>query len=385
MQLRPRDGTGRAVTANDGKLRSFTKILDQDESGDMDFSNVRGGDVYMMKESQNASVAGGKKLIKFEKYDPKKFIDKKIPKIKNVYAMVRSLVEKAADPTKLDFKTIDSIRKYYVDKTSSITDKEFGKILKEFDLLPNVEVDDNVTDHNDIKGFVDEAIETYKRMHPNRPLSLKDENYQKYINKVLKRVKQQYLPSMVQCGSDDSNKLKEKSIYSHWDQSTTGGRTATPLAIKAGATANADANKDWVAVDALNPKGIGNNDNNKEAMAAWELKRDIVTISITALDTLSSQNKTGENYDASPCKAFSLITVFDKDLADLKALIEDMYDQFIKRTKKEIKKNPYIELQFTDGGRKHRSGGARKPAHHSRHRDGARSAHKKRAAGRSRR
>ena len=72
------------------------------------------------------------------------------------------------------------------------------------------------------------------------------------------------------------------------------------------------------------------------------------------------------------------------DADNLIALITSMYEALVRRTDKLVKKDPSVQFKFQDGGRKHRSGGARKPAHHSRPRDGARS-HKRRVAGRSHR
>jgi len=371
MQLRPRDGTGRAVTANDGKLRSFTKILDNDESDDLTYGNVQGGQVYQMLKGGPAD-----KYIKFKEYKQDDDTNKKVPRIRNTYTIVKGLVagcnkaaNPASDPAKWDFKEIEAIRKYYVGN-NLLKDTDFAKILKEQKLLNKIEPDENVTDHSDVKAFVDDAIASYRKMHPNRPIALDNVDYKKFVNKVLIRVRANYLKR-----AGDFSRLKtnnnnpggvnsEPSVYSAYAANSAITLDTKPATgTSARATARADISKliDQIKNEAI----IVDIDSNKtRKLAESDVDATMPTAEFKALDIFFLQN------DAA---------------SDLKLLLEEMYKQFVRRTEKLIKKDHLIQYEFkADGGRKHRSG--RKPvAHHSRPRDGAHKSGHKRRAGRSHR
>jgi ribosomal protein L17 len=220
MQLRPRDGTGKAVTANDGKLRSFTKILDQDESDELTYGNVQGGQVYQM-------LKGGpsKEYIKFKEYKQDDDTNKKVPKIKNMFTIVTKLVKDCENSGKWDFKQVEAIRKYYVGN-NLLKDSDFAKILKEQNLLHKIQPDDNITNHDDVKAFVDDAISSYRKMHPNRPIALDNVDYKKFVNKVLMRVRANYLKragDFTRLTTDNNSAKgvnKQPSVYSKFAANT---------------------------------------------------------------------------------------------------------------------------------------------------------------------
>lgn len=349
MQLRPRDGTGKVATTNDGKLRSFTKIMDQDESDDLTYEGVRGGKIYkMLKDTTNANY------VKFAEYKQDNDVNKKVPKINNMYKVVKDLISGcmregsvAAGNAKWDYKTITDIRKYYVGN-DLIKERDFNKILKEQNLLVKEKPDENVTDHNDIKGFVDDAIATYRKMHPNRPISLSAPKYIAYVNKVLKRVRANYLKSTSGTFTPltfKDNKSVENSVYKGYPAGTT------------------EINRDKVKDTAV--KLI---DQTLDAPI-------VINININKKMAESDVDDIGETF-----KALDPLFADTDDAKNLKELIEEMYKQFVRRTEKLIQKDKTIAMTFQDGGRKHRSGGTRKPAHKSAHKSA-----QKRCAGRSRR
>ena len=375
MQLRPRDGTGRAIPTNDGKLRSFTKILDQDESDDLTYGNVRGGQVYQMLKGGPS----GKEYIKFKEYKQDDDTNKKVPRIRNMYTIVRDLVAATKVSGKWDFKEIEAIRKYYVGN-DLLKDTDFAKILKEQKLLHKIQPDENVTDHSDIKAFVDDAIASYRKMHPNKPIKLDDANYIKFVNKVLTRVRDTYLKregdfNPVKIGTTNGDKATTNSVYGHY---AVGGHTAGLSSGSAGQELEVAATSGAV-VDPY------------KQLTAYFADRDSPTKLIAKckaakiVDSTDMKESDVSSSGANLTKFKPLDIMFsDTDAAkDLKDLLEEMYKQFVRRTEKLIKKDNLIQYEFKpDGGRKHRSGGVRK-VHHSRHRDGARST-KRRAGGRSR-
>lgn len=346
MQLRPRDGNGRAIVANDGKLRSFTKIMDQDESDELTYEGVRGGKIYKMLQGGPSN-----KYVKFAEYKADNDVNKKVPKLKNNYLIVKNMVKAAAGSK--DFKTIQALQKYYVGN-GLLKESEFTKILKEEGLVEKVEVDENTTDHNDIKAFVDEAIDTYRKMHPNRPIALDNAEYISYVNKVLQRVRKTYLRKGA--GFKEVRKADSTIIAEL-------GALKPPVTVTTNKNADESVNGDAIDSFAVTPKGIDVliDDENLSS------NKIVNSANMKESDTIQVLNK---NFAKD-----------EKTSTPLKLLIEEMYKQFVRRTEKLVKKEPTIAYQFKDGGRSAKKG---KKAHHSRHRDGARS-HKRRAAGRSRR
>jgi hypothetical protein len=389
MQLRPRDGTGRAVTANDGKLRSFAKILDQDESDELTYGNVTGGTIYKMMTGPNG-------YVKFNEFKNDNDVNKKVPKLRNIYKVIKDLVEAcvigpspgAFSPTgknTWDFGKISKIKNFYVGQ-NMIDAKDFNKIMKEFKLIVKAEPNENSTDYSDVKEFVDEAIATYRKMHPKRPIKLDDVEYKKYINKVLKRVRSNYLKR------ETDFKIVNMSDGSI-SKFTAGGLNKSPSVYSA---YSAD---DTIVIDSKGVVGLllgdvgGTLTKGQVIMANYATAYNDLPKLIAGVNTqniISVDNKKLELTDmgdkTKPTDRFKAMDILFGDSSsavDLKELLEEMFTQFVKRTTKIINKDPTVSYVFTDGGRKHRSGGARKPAHHSRRHDGARSGHKKRA-GRSR-
>lgn len=338
MQLRPRDGTGRAITANDGKLRSFTKIMDQDESDELTYEGVRGGKIYKILQGGAKGSLGGN-YVKFAEYKNDNDVNKKVPKLKNNYLIVKKMVNAAAGTsvTTKDFKTVQALQKYYVGN-GLLKESEFAKILKEEGLVEKIEPNENTTDHNDVKEFVDDAIATYRKMHPNRPISLTDADYIKYVNKILKRVRKTYMK--------DPNEFNVVTF----DATSGYNEQVSIIGILKG----------------TKPKGSTGVD--AQADNAAELATTELLEIATALAPGTTLTILSPGWQKTT------------DATNLIDLIKSMYEALVRRTDKLVKKDPSVQFKFQDGGRKHRSGGARKPAHHSRHRDGNhRSGHKKRA------
>ena len=370
MQLRPRDGTGRAITANDGKLRSFTKIMDIDESDDLTYEGVKGGKIYKMLSATGSGAPAG--YVKFAEYKHDNDVNKKVPKLKNIYSIGLGLVGNSISGTKsagnlvVNFKQINDIRKYYVER-GLISESDFNKILKDKDLIVKASPDENTTDYNDVKNFVDDAISTYRKMHTNRRISLKDPKYKGYIAKVLLRMKQNYVRDdaaidiITYIGNDATE--KKDLIYSG----------AVVTAFKTNGRSSKGAAEDRTA-------GVVD----KATLLKFEKELPVIekTVAENTTTELKVLEQAEKDYQPGWFRPIS-VQAKGEDAVALRDLIEETYDQFIKRTNKLIKKDKTIEYEFKDGGRKHRSGGVRK-AHHSRHRDGAKS-HKKRVAGRSRR
>jgi hypothetical protein len=344
MQLRPRDGTGRAVTANDGKLRSFGKIMDVDESDDLTYEGVRGGKIYKML------AATGTNYVKFAEYKHDNDVNKKVPKLKNIYRVVKELVGNAITDLgkttqKVDFKAITEVRKYYVG-AGLITDTEFNKIMKEYNLLVTAQPDENTTDYNDIKAFVDEAISTYRKMHPNRRISLKDPKYKGYIAKVLLRLKQNYVRDsaaidiITYSGTDADDDL----IYS--------GSIKTDFQTNNRAAHG--ASEDYATIKT------------KTTLIAKE--KELPVISKTKVDSADKLETLTAAQIADQPDWFRAISVQAKgeDAKALKELIEETYNQFVKRSTKLIKKDPTIEYDFKDGAKPR----SRRAGHSKKHHDG---------------
>ena len=188
-------------------------------------------------------------------------------------------------------------------------------------------------------------------MHPNRPIALNQQSYVDYVNKVLQRVRKTYLSKT---GQDFKQVTKNGSGNN--GEITVNGDAVNSVSVT--------LKKDLAELI---------DDTNK---SATKIVKITPSVFMSASDV------------SDPSKFLAMESLFQgtPDAIALKELINEMYLQFVKRTEKLIKKDLTITYEFKDGGRKHRSGGVRKPtSHHSRRHDGAhKSGHKKRA-GRSRR
>lgn len=321
MQLRPRDGNGRAITSKDGLIRDFKKIIDRDQLDPMPEVPVKGGQMYYFK---TATDAQGKQLTKIVPYDAERNKEKKVPKFKSNYVKVNTLVKNAAPS---NYNEIRSIRKLYVDTLKAISSEQFERMLKEHGVIEKVEPGDNTTDHADLKKFVTEAIDTYKEVHPNRAISLSSQKYKEYIQKVLERVREQYyidVDAVVTFNS--STNFSEQQTIAHakgkiTNDATTASASSIPnVAIEHGKVDNKDK------MNAANKilKIIG-------ATAADN------TTALTGSETLTILNP---------------LTLWSQEREDLVALINELYKIFVEQTRQQLKEKPELGFQFSDGGKK---------------------------------
>jgi hypothetical protein len=355
MQLRGRNADGRAVTAKDGLIKEFETLFEGLDDK-ISTESVKGGDIYYMK---NATSINGKPLVKLVKYDTKSEKAKKIPKFQDNYTKVDALVgavKSTGGTSDAQFKEIRAIRKLHVETLKTIDDAQFKKILKKHQYINDDSTLDNTTDHKDLEKFVDAAIAKYQSVHNARPISLADIKYKKYINKVLMKVREQYLPEESGIASITWNTDAQKiaSIYTFWDKSSN-AKVLEKDANKLGAVEIAAHNK--VATTAYNATAPAAADLRTYILAKSIITPKVLDDAKAALGTATTQDKTGEAFktgadqlmvftpllaDASPSKS---------DLVALKELIEYIYDLFIERTKKMIKEKPELVLDFKDGGK----------------------------------
>jgi hypothetical protein len=207
-----------------------------------------------------------------------------------------------------------------------------------------------------LEKFVDAAIAKYQSVHNARPISLADIKYKKYINKVLMKVREQYLPEESGIASIEwtGDNQKTISIYTFWDKSTNQKRLEKD-ANKLGAVEIAAHNKvASTAYDATAPAAAD--------LRTYILAKSIITPKVlddakAALGTATTQDKTGEAFKsgADQLMVFTPLladaSTSKSDLVALKELIEYIYDLFIERTKKMIKEKPELVLDFKDGGK----------------------------------
>lgn len=327
MQLRPRDGNGRAITSKDGLIRSFKQIIDRDQLDPMPEVPVKGGEMYYFKTAKSAGPRG-EDVVKMVKYDPTVAKEKKVPKFKDNYNTVDALV--ALNRTK--FEELVKIRKLYVDSLGVITDEQFKKMCKKNGVIADFdEKADNFTNHEDLKTFVTDAITEYKKVHPNRPIKLSDEKYQSFINKVLMRVREQYYVKATGI-SFTSNKSVEDSVYSHWKKTKLDDNATDPGKSEAALLASSTYSGD---IDKLNKE------------------RKIITVAAgTDLTPLTPQEISGEDWKTSKVQIFSPLTQMNEDLQSLKELIEELYKIFIEQTEQKLKADPVLGMLFADGGKK---------------------------------
>jgi hypothetical protein len=335
MQLRPRDGNGRAITSKDGLIRSFKKIIDRDQLDPMPDVPVKGGQMYYFKTGKDVN---GTPLTKIVPYDKEVNKEKKVPKFKSNYTKVQGLVATAAPIGGTpDYDKLLKLRKLYVNTLGAITDKQFERMLKEQGVIEKVEEGDNTTDHADLKNFVEEAITTYRTVHPNRAIDLSDKQYKSYINKVLERVREQYYKAVNSVMTFDAS-------------------AATKL--------NKDRGVSY-AIGALHNSGTSN------AATVLDVSADLVKFDTDA--KVNAENKTMKivpNLDNNTklvkndnLKILLPITVWSQEREDLVELIKELYKIFIEQTEQKLKANPEYGFTFSDGGRKggksHRRGAAR--------------------------
>jgi hypothetical protein len=323
MQLRGRNADGRAVTAKDGLIKEFETLFEGLDDK-ISTESVKGGDIYYMK---NAKSINGKPLVKLVKYDTKSEKAKKIPKFQDNYTKVDALVgavKTAGGTSDVQFKEIRAIRKLHVETLKTFDDAQFKKILKKHGDIIDDSTLDNTTDHKDLEKFVDAAIAKYQSVHNARPISLADIKYKKYINKVLMKVREQYLPEesgIASIGWAGDNQTTA-SIYTFWDKSG-----ALSKAVNSVGKSEIDAH-DKVATTAYNTAAPAAADLRTYILAKSIITPKVLDDAKAALGTATTQDKTGEAFktgadqlmvftpllaDASPSKS---------DLVALKDLIE---------------------------------------------------------------
>lgn len=321
MQLRPRDGNGRAITSKDGLIRDFKKIIDRDELDPMPEVPVKGGQMYYFKTALDAQ---GKQLTKIVPYDAERNKEKKVPKFKSNYTKVDNLVQTAAAATPVDYEKIRTLKKLYVDDLKAITSVQFERMLKEHGVIEKVEPGDNVTNHDDLKKFVTEAIKTYKEVHPNRKIDLKASDYKKYINKVLKRVRKQYYIDVTGVMPFDSTGTKQNT-----EKSCFGGKNTLH---NAGTSAvGTDVSTELTTYNTVAKVNTQNDSMNIVA----DIDDD--TTELTTSTTLTP---------------ILLITKWSQEREDLVQLIKELYKIFIEQTQQQLKEKPELGFQFSDGGKK---------------------------------
>lgn len=361
VQLRQRNADGRAVTAKDGDIKSFESLF---EGFDDNITNepVKGGDVYYMKEVANAGP-GGKNLIKMVKYNKSIAKSKKIPKFRDDFNKVNDIIKppQSGTPTDAEMKIVREAKKTYVDLLKTIDAKQFEQILRKKGYLNNVSNDDNTTNYADLEKFVDAAIKKYTDVHSTRPLSLKNAQYKQYINKVLMKVRSNYIPAVGGVTVSSANKSSTQSIYEHWTGAS--GKellfTSTKLGSLEAAAFNALTAKNYDATSFAN----SNNHPNTAEIAAlqnYATSRTIIndtvkndnTIALVKHDKIAT-DKTGETFLTSHLQVFTPLLATSEELKALKDLIETIYDIFIEKTKKKIEddKTGAIELDFQDGAK----------------------------------
>ena len=360
VQLRQRNADGRAVTAKDGDIKSFESLFEGFDDN-ITTEPVKGGDVYYMKEVKNAGP-GGKNLIKMVKYNKSIAKSKKIPKFRDDFNKVNDIIKPpgSGTPTDAEMKIVREAKKTYVDLLKTIDAKQFEQILRKKGYLNNVSNDDNTTNYADLEKFVDAAIKKYTDVHSTRPLSLKNAQYKQYINKVLMKVRSNYMPA-VGGVTVLSNKSSTQSIYEHWTGAS--GKellfTSTKLGSLEAAAFNALTAKNYDATSFAN----SNNHPNTAEIAAlqnYATSRTIIndtvkndnTIALVKHDKIAT-DKTGETFLTSHLQVFTPLLATSEELKALKDLIETIYDIFIEKTKKKIEDDTTgaIELDFQDGAK----------------------------------
>ena len=361
VQLRQRNADGRAVTAKDGDIKSFESLFEGFDDN-ITTEPVKGGDVYYMKEVKNAGP-GGKNLIKMVKYNKSIAKSKKIPKFRDDFNKVNDIIKppQSGTPTDAEMKIVREAKKTYVDLLKTIDAKQFEQILRKKGYLNNVSNDDNTTNYADLEKFVDAAIKKYTDVHSTRPLSLKNAQYKQYINKVLMKVRSNYIPAVGGVTVSSANKSSTQSIYEHWTGAS--GKellfTSTKLGSLEAAAFNALTAKNYDATSFAN----SNNHPNTAEIAAlqnYATSRTIIndtvkndnTIALVKHDKIAT-DKTGETFLTSHLQVFTPLLATSEELKALKDLIETIYDIFIEKTKKKIEDDTTgaIELDFQDGAK----------------------------------
>lgn len=345
MELRPRDGNGRAITSKDGLIRSFKKIIDRDQLDPMPEVPVRGGQMYYFKQGFDSQ---GKQLTKIVPYDAERNKERKVPKFKSNYTKVDDLVKDAAGKTPVEYEKIRTLRKLYVDTLNVISAKQFERMLKEHGVIEKVEEGDNVTDHADLKNFVKEAIDTYKEVHPNRAISLSSQKYKEYIQKVLDRVREQYYIDVSAVVTFDASKSLSEQRTIDYAKGKAGKGTTT-----GGAT---DVATEESKVDSVTKMNAAN-----KALKIIGANASDDTTALNGTETLTILNP---------------LTLWSQEREDLVALIKELYKIFIEQTKQRLKEKPELGFQFSDGGGKKKAVGSKGPKG-SRGRQGRKGSHAK--------
>lgn len=362
VQLRQRNADGRAVTAKDGDIKSFESLF---EGFDDNITNepVKGGDVYYMKEVANAGP-GGKNLIKMVKYNKSIAKSKKIPKFRDDFNKVNDIIKPpgSGTPTDAEMKIVREAKKTYVDLLKTIDAKQFEQILRKKGYLNNVSNDDNTTNYADLEKFVDAAIKKYTDVHSTRPVSLKNAKYKQYINKVLMKVRSNYMPVVGGVTVTSGGKSSSQSIYEHWTGA--GGKeldfaTSKIGWIEAAAFKVLTPTLDYTVTSFANTGGRPDA-GEIAALLLYAKSRTIILETVkndstTALvkHDAKPSDKTGQTFMTSHLQVFTPLLASSEELKALKDLIETIYDIFIEKTKKKIEDDTTgaIELDFQDGAK----------------------------------
>lgn len=384
MQLRARDGNGMAITqaSKDGIWSAEDFLKQEFERPSKSPKGVQAGKIYkLLKDTKN------NKYVKLQEYDEEEELNNAVPEMADsVWDKVKEMVDKCFSPTGVcqDFDKLEKIEKFYVGRGLMDQD-DFDQILFEAKVISKPRPGVNTTNYNELQKTVRDFIAIYRQEHPNKSIALDSEDYKRYVNVCLKRVKQKYMKDddveiVKFTGADQdatSSTVNNTSVYSYYTGATVRAAPATtgvPAVIGTG------------RLDTSNPPA---KDQHAKAKTNSELRnferaRDIIKTttlqnSTTPLTELKAATHiSGEDYTNAPITVFSVLTKTNKNLVNLKAMIEKMYNIFIKETNKIVEKTPSAAFSLADGAkRKHGSPGRGG----KKHKDGSR----RRMDGRSKR
>lgn len=367
MQLRARDGNGMAITAKDGIWSAEDFLKQEFERPSKSPKGVQAGKIYKLLKDNQANP----RYVKLQEYDEEEELNNKVPEMADsVWDKVKEMVDKCFSPTGVcqDFDKLEKIEKFYVGRGLMDQD-DFDQILFEAKVISKPKPGVNTTNYNELQKTVRDFIAIYRNEHPNKSLDLKSEDYKRYINVCLKRVKQKYMKDddvdiVAFTGNDQTattSTANNTSVYSYY----TG--TAVTAAPAVGSTL-AVIGSDKLQKNADPAKNQFSKAPDAAALKIFERMRDIIKTttlqnSTTPLAELKdAKHISGENYANAPITVFSVLTQSNKNLVNLKAMIEKMYNIFIKETNKIVEKTPSAAFNLADGSRRrHGSRGVAKP------------------------
>lgn len=376
MQLRARDGNGMAITqaSKDGIWSAEDFLKQEFERPSKSPKGVQAGKIYkLLQDSKNNN-----KYVKLQEYDEEEELNNKVPEMADsVWDTVKKMVEDCFNKAGVcqDFDKLEKIEKFYVGRGLMDQD-DFDQILFEAKVISKPKPGVNTTNYNELQKTVRDFITIYRQEHPNKSIALDSEDYKRYINVCLKRVKQKYMKDqdvdIVKFTGTDQDattaSVNNTSVYSFYTgakvtaRAATTGTPGTPAVI---GTGRLDTNAAPAKGQYTKASDLKN----------FERARDIIktTTLQNSTDYLTELKDpthiSGEDYTNAPITVFSVLTKTNKNLVNLKAMIEKMYNIFIKETTKIVDKTPSAAFNLADGAR-HGSRGKPKKSGPRRRSDG---------------